>query len=132
MDCEKEAEEYWCKVPAIGEFNVQSFVCYPSHEDDIIGTKATMAQGYALSGGGRGIQRVDVSNDNGETWHVAKLYQPSLTTSAHIWGWCLWTIQLEYKGYPIVCRAGKKFKVFFFFHCQFCIKDQLVNPSPSA
>ncbi|KAI7858282.1 sulfite oxidase-like protein [Circinella umbellata] len=105
VDCEKEAEEYWCKVPSIGEFNVQSFVCYPPPTHDNEMNKLIMAQGYALSGGGRGIQRVDVSNDNGETWQVAKLYQPSLTTSAHIWGWCLWTIPLDYKGYPIVCRA---------------------------
>ncbi|KAI9489618.1 putative sulfite oxidase [Zychaea mexicana] len=103
---EQEAEEYWCKVPAIGEYNVQSFVCHPAHDSDKVvaeGTRLT-AQGYALSGGGRSIQRVDVSNDNGDTWQVAELYQPSM--SARAWGWCLWTIKnIEYKGYPIVSRA---------------------------
>ncbi|KAI8145121.1 putative sulfite oxidase [Fennellomyces sp. T-0311] len=102
---EAEAEAYWCKVPAIGEYNVQSFVCVPPHDGKHPTTEGTVikAQGYALSGGGRAIQRVDVSNDNGQNWIVAKLYQP--TTSARAWGWCLWTTELEYKGYPIVSRA---------------------------
>lgn len=31
--------------------------------------------GYAWSGGGRGIIRVDVSADGGETWHPTELTQ---------------------------------------------------------
>lgn len=33
-------------------------------------------RGYAYSGGGRNIIRVDVSPDGGKTWHVATLDNP--------------------------------------------------------
>ena len=33
-------------------------------------------RGYAYSGGGRNIIRVDVSPDGGKTWHVATLDSP--------------------------------------------------------
>lgn len=60
MDCEKQADAYWCKVPSIGEYNVQSYVCDPADgvlaDDDAEGQR--IVKGYALSGGGRGIQRV--------------------------------------------------------------------------
>jgi hypothetical protein len=33
-------------------------------------------KGYAWSGGGRGIERVDVSSDGGKTWKTASLTRP--------------------------------------------------------
>ena len=33
-------------------------------------------RGYAYSGGGRNVIRVDVSPDGGKTWHVATLDNP--------------------------------------------------------
>lgn len=36
--------------------------------------QATIA-GYAVSGGGRGIERVDISVDGGKTWLEAERYQ---------------------------------------------------------
>lgn len=74
---EKEAEAYWSKVPSIGEYNVQSYVCEPPNGETLQQSEAKeiVVQGYALSGGGRSIQRVDVSSDNGESWTIADLYQ---------------------------------------------------------
>ena len=46
-------------------------------------------QGYALSGGGRAIERVDVSVDGGETWDCAVLQQPGGG-----FAWCLWSIDV--------------------------------------
>lgn len=37
---------------------------------------ATAVRGYAYSGGGRNIIRVDVSADGGQTWHVASIDNP--------------------------------------------------------
>ena len=37
---------------------------------------SSVCQGYAWSGGGRGIVRVDVSADGGATWHTAQLAPP--------------------------------------------------------
>ncbi|KAJ8655026.1 hypothetical protein O0I10_009232 [Lichtheimia ornata] len=102
---EKEAEAYWSKVPSIGEYNVQSYVCDPPNGETSQG-KEMVVQGYALSGGGRSIQRVDVSSDNGESWTLADLYQPCVNDSAHAWGWCLWTARVtSHPGVRIVSRA---------------------------
>lgn len=48
--------------------------------------------GYAWSGGGRGIVRVDVSIDLGKTWHVAELVDP--TNLSRQWAWTRWQISL--------------------------------------
>ena len=47
----------------------------------------TMVQGYATAGGGRGIARVEVSTDGGETWQVAdrsSLNQPTGNKAWHL------------------------------------------------
>lgn len=46
-------------------------------------------RGYAWSGGGRGIIRVDVSADGGATWHVAQL-KPNGQTLYTSYAWTLW------------------------------------------
>lgn len=50
--------------------------------------------GYAVSGGGRGIERVDVSVDGGKTWLEASRLQksgiPYIADDANSdkWAWC--------------------------------------------
>eukprot|EP00937_MAST-01D_sp_MAST-1D-sp2_P004834 g4834.t1 len=46
--------------------------------------------GVAYSGGGRGIARVDVSADEGKSWHAASL-RPSPRTAGGQWGWTTWS-----------------------------------------
>ena len=67
------------RVPAVQEGNVQSAICYPSSNDDgnkvkILSVKPTdediknkklTIKGYAVSGGGRKIQNVQISLDHG-------------------------------------------------------------------
>ncbi|ORX59756.1 hypothetical protein DM01DRAFT_1317940 [Hesseltinella vesiculosa] len=109
VDCEQQANDYWCKVPSIGEFNVQSYVCEPV--DGVLETGSQpgkrLVKGYALSGGGRGIQRVDVSGDDGKTWVEADLFQPQMDThTTNVWSWCLWTASIHtHRNKRIVCRA---------------------------
>lgn len=51
--------------------------------------------GYALSGGGRGIERVDISVDGGKTWVEAQRYQKtnvlyaSDDMNSDKWAWVL-------------------------------------------
>ncbi|RYO80688.1 hypothetical protein DL766_008815 [Monosporascus sp. MC13-8B] len=48
-------------------------------------------EGYAYSGGGHGIQRVDVSLDGGKTWDQAKLLDDSkLEKGSKAWCWKRW------------------------------------------
>ena len=46
-------------------------------------------KGYAWSGGGQGIIRVDVSVDGGKTWHVAQLKKVP-QRAGRGWAWALW------------------------------------------
>lgn len=50
VETEQEAADYWCKVPSIEEYNVQSYVCDPS--DGLVdrSCRQTVARGYAVSG----------------------------------------------------------------------------------
>lgn len=76
-------------APAIQDLPVTSAICEPaegaviSAEDEEITLK-----GYAWSGGGKGIVRVDVSLDGGKTWHVADLKGENKLNRA--WAWKLW------------------------------------------
>ncbi|KAI7865665.1 Oxidoreductase, molybdopterin-binding domain-containing protein [Spinellus fusiger] len=107
VEKEEQADIYWQKMPSIGEYNVQSYVCSPPDGLHLGPKKGVAVQGYALSGGGRSIQRVDVSGDDGKTWVEASLYQPSAEgKSTHVWGWCMWTARIDtHMGVRIVCRA---------------------------
>ena len=44
-------------------------------------------KGVSWSGGGRKIERVDVSMDGGESWTAAELYKPIEQTYNHHWAW---------------------------------------------
>ena len=68
--------------------------------------------GYAVSGGGRGIERVDVSIDGGKTWVEASRYQktgiPYIADhiSSDKWAWVLFevTVDIPYST-EIVAKA---------------------------
>lgn len=49
-------------------------------------------KGYAWSGGGRGVVRVDISLDSGKTWHVAELLDP--VKLSRQWAWTRWHANL--------------------------------------
>lgn len=64
----------WSSAPAIQESNVQSAICSPRPGTNVEGpTDSLEVKGYAFSGGGRKIIRVDVSADGGKTWTTAEL-----------------------------------------------------------
>ncbi|CAD7942342.1 unnamed protein product [Amoebophrya sp. A120] len=51
-------------------------------------------RGWAYSGGGNGIVRVDVSSDNGTNWHTAELKQGSEQPINRAYAWTFWEIDL--------------------------------------
>jgi sulfite oxidase len=68
---------------------VQSFVCNPT-QNSLIGMKdatSITVKGVAWSGGGRKIERVDVSIDGGKTWTAAELYKPIEQGRNRHWAW---------------------------------------------
>ena len=62
--------------------------------------------GYAYSGGGRGIQRVDVSVDGGHYWRQATLEKNDAKGSQN-WSWVQWNAMIPrtFVGREIVVKA---------------------------
>lgn len=80
----------WNAAPAIQNMPVTSQICDPADGAtvDVIGGEVTV-KGYAWSGGGNGIIRVDLSADGGKTWHTADL-QKAQQPPGRSWAWALW------------------------------------------
>jgi len=77
------------QAPIIHEQPVTSFVCNPP-QNAVVGMKGATDftfKGVAWSGGGRGIERVDVSVDGGESWTAGELYKPIKQKYNHHWAW---------------------------------------------
>ncbi|CAF3668492.1 unnamed protein product [Rotaria socialis] len=110
-------------APAIQDLNVNSAICYPSSNEDgnkvkilsvqpnhnDIKNKKLTIKGYALSGGGKQIQNVQVSLDHGKTWLQAELEQLA-EPHMRAWAWTLWTYHIPFddlpsKPFDIICRA---------------------------
>ncbi|KAG7674470.1 hypothetical protein Ndes2526B_g05201 [Nannochloris sp. 'desiccata'] len=84
----------WDSAPAIQNMPVTSQICYPSDGStvDVIGGAVTV-KGYAWSGGGNGIIRVDVSSDNGKNWTTAELKKVPQEVNRG-WAWTLWEAEV--------------------------------------
>jgi sulfite oxidase len=97
-------------VPAIMELPVQSAICEPIGETELEeDADEVTVKGYAYSGGGRGIVRVDVSIDGGKTWNAAVLNQPKQPLYK-TFAWTFWEATLpipeNHDGkVKIICKA---------------------------
>ncbi|XP_008213038.1 probable sulfite oxidase, mitochondrial isoform X1 [Nasonia vitripennis] len=84
-------------APAIQELPVTSAICIPQRGERITVDKngTIPVKGYAWSGSGKKIIRVDVTVDQGETWHIAKLVaqDPDAKEGRH-YAWTLWSLDL--------------------------------------
>lgn len=94
-------ESSYATAESIQEMPVQSAILYPVAgervvvaDDDASGHGGSVcAKGYAWSGGGRGIVRVDVSGDGGRTWADAKLMRgpdAAQQSRGKEWAWTHW------------------------------------------
>ncbi|KAL3155577.1 hypothetical protein ABBQ38_010835 [Trebouxia sp. C0009 RCD-2024] len=107
---ESVTEEDWQGAPALQETPVTSAICEPANGAQLEeGTEEVPVRGYAYSGGGRNIIRVDVSADGGQTWHVASIDNPGQLPS-RAWDWTRWHLDLPlptgHSGpLEVCCRA---------------------------
>jgi len=53
-----------------------------------------VARGWAWSGGGRNIVRVDLTSDDGATWETAKLKEGSDQKFGRAWAWTFWECEI--------------------------------------
>ena len=84
------------KSPAIQELPVISAICSPHSGSHVkLNPDGSLCvKGYAWSGGGRRIVRVDVTADSGKTWYSADIAVQDSQKEPHHWGWSLWSIDL--------------------------------------
>lgn len=99
------------KIPSLQEQPVQSAISYPLPNTPIPANDIVTVKGYAYSGGGRGIVRVDVSIDGGDTWHTARLLDGSEQPFDRAWAWTFWdcdfpiTNDFVGKKLEVICKA---------------------------
>ncbi|KAG8366775.1 hypothetical protein BUALT_Bualt16G0002800 [Buddleja alternifolia] len=93
------------------DFPVQSAICSLEEVNTIKPGKINI-KGYAVSGGGRGIERVDVSIDCGKTWVEASRYQKtgipyfSDDESSDKWAWVFFEAEADIpESTEIVAKA---------------------------
>lgn len=64
---------------AIYDLNTNSATCYPAHDEKVAlnaGIQSYKVRGYAYSGGGKRVTRVEISLDKGKTWMLANISYP--------------------------------------------------------
>jgi nitrate reductase (NAD(P)H) len=90
------------------ELNINSAMVAPDHNEtlDLVTSMGTSypVSGYAYTGGGRRITRVEVTTDEGKHWHVAKLNQVERPNDYGMyWCWVWWQFDL-----PVTELVGAK------------------------
>mmetsp|Transcript_71245 Transcript_71245/g.170157 ORF Transcript_71245/g.170157 Transcript_71245/m.170157 type:complete len:578 (+) Transcript_71245:23-1756(+) len=82
-------------LPAIQDMPVNSAISLPAAKSLVQLTPegSVEMKGWAWSGGGRGIARVEVSAD-GHTWTEAELQRPEGQSLTRTWAWTLWKANL--------------------------------------
>ncbi|KAM0482025.1 hypothetical protein ACHAPX_003359 [Trichoderma viride] len=125
-------EDKWWYDPKyiINELNVNAAICSPSHNDTLqLTSNTSMTQilpieGYAYTGGGRRITRVEVTLDDGKTWKLCDIKYPEdlyrmypignhpyygsldLTMTDMSFSWCFWKLEIDVKSLLVNCDAG--------------------------
>jgi nitrate reductase (NAD(P)H) len=125
-------EDRWWHDPKyiINELNVNAAICSPAHEailelNSHTPTSQKVAiEGYAYTGGGRRITRVEITLDDGETWKICDVRYPEdlyrmypihnhpyfgsidLSTTDMSFSWCFWKVDIDVKSLLGDCDAG--------------------------
>ncbi|KAL2914519.1 hypothetical protein HK105_205868 [Polyrhizophydium stewartii] len=86
-----ETSDY-SRAQSIQELPVQSAIVFPRPGDAVVPDKdgCVPVRGYAVSGGGRAIYRVDVSPDGGKSWIDADIVRAPDQPYGRHWAWTQW------------------------------------------
>ncbi|KAF9045792.1 nitrate reductase [Hymenopellis radicata] len=108
----KQEDRWWHnQAYIINDLNVNSAIAQPDHDEvlDLTSSSAYAIKGYAYSGGGRRVTRVEISLDEGDTWRLAEITYPEdlcreiMQVDQSLYGtfdaaerdtclcWCFWT-----------------------------------------
>eukprot|EP01026_Neomeris_dumetosa_P052928 TRINITY_DN4715_c0_g1_i6.p1 TRINITY_DN4715_c0_g1~~TRINITY_DN4715_c0_g1_i6.p1 ORF type:complete len:885 (+),score=166.80 TRINITY_DN4715_c0_g1_i6:81-2657(+) len=114
VDAELADKEGWWFKPEfiLYDLNINSTISRPAHDETILleQNETYTMEGYAYSGGGRKINRVEVSLDEGKTWRLAELnITEKPNPQGKYWCWCFWSLKVNnldlLSATEIVCRA---------------------------
>jgi sulfite oxidase len=82
-------------IHSMQEMPVQSVIVSPEPGESIDREEGTVTvSGWAWSGGGRGIVRVDVSGDNGKTWLPTEITHGGGQNMHQAWAWSFWEAEV--------------------------------------
>lgn len=93
------------KAPSIQEMPVISSICDHTVDEK---KRTVSISGYAWSGDGKAIIRVDVSADGGRTWHSANLREKGPERRNETYDWTLWDANIDLpqtQNMQLVCKA---------------------------
>ena len=102
-----DSKPNWARATAIQEMPVQSAITLirdrPNSDDQ---EPSLIIEGYAYSGGGRAIVRVDISTNDGKTWDQAGIDE-DVSVGCKNWSWRRWrhTVPKKSVGPSIVVKA---------------------------
>ena len=91
---------------------MQSLIVSPRENQELKGATIPI-KGWAYSGGGRGIVRVEVSVDDGKTWHVAELGKGSEQQLNRAWAWTFFSAEVQVppglsgKSTTVLCKVSE-------------------------
>eukprot|EP00178_Gracilaria_changii_P000182 TRINITY_DN1017_c0_g1_i1.p1 TRINITY_DN1017_c0_g1~~TRINITY_DN1017_c0_g1_i1.p1 ORF type:complete len:563 (+),score=82.12 TRINITY_DN1017_c0_g1_i1:191-1879(+) len=94
-------------APSIQEMPIVSAICW--HDVDE-GQRRVSLGGYAFSGDGKAVVRVEVSADGGHTWKAAQLQPRRDSSTRETFDWTLWSAQVTVpanwaQNGELICRA---------------------------
>ena len=129
---EAAALSWWPRTPPLYEMCIQGVITQPTHQEWIDTTKPPIdgdgregdqgdkyrVKGFAYSGGGRRIQRMEVSLDRGQSWLPCELQfidggldevSSAKSRNEKHWAWTFWTLVIPihnlFHAQEIECRA---------------------------
>jgi len=90
----------WSRGLMLGELSLTSTIGAPGEGEELPAGRATV-RGYAMAGGGRTVERVEVTVDGGRSWTVAE-HDPAPPGV-----WTLWQAELDLPpgDHELACRA---------------------------
>jgi sulfite oxidase len=96
----------WATGLMLGEMPITSVIADPADGAPLPAGTPMTVRGFAYTGAGRGIARVDVSGDGGATWVSADLL-PTPDSTPLPWAWQFWQARLNLPAgeHELVARA---------------------------